>query len=95
MCPMTKNVKTHGKNCETILRKFDITEYQIGKSKVSLSFMHLFYNNKSNIWPARFFNCAINKTKKALFLNQKLNFVMLRITAMKMKCQFYFLTFPW
>jgi len=35
ICPLTKNIKTHGKNCELILKKLDISEYQIGKSKVS------------------------------------------------------------
>jgi len=35
ICPLSKNIKTHGKNCELILKKLDISEYQIGKSKVS------------------------------------------------------------
>ncbi len=29
------HIRNHGKNCELILKKLDISEYQIGKSKVS------------------------------------------------------------
>lgn len=34
--PLTKQIESNGKSCEEIIRKYGITNYEIGKTKVNI-----------------------------------------------------------
>ena len=48
--PITKQIESNGKSCEEIIRKYGITNYEIGKTKVNIKINVFFnYNNSNSI----------------------------------------------